>query len=175
MTLALLKIAAAGTACGLLYGAAQGRGGRLIRRTLSRYSRGVIRDTLRKMRLRGLIDWSPDDEMHPIALTTKGWRKLALKERPGSRPRQKEWDLLWRILVFDISLKRKRESIRRDLRRLGWRRLQQSVYVHPLPDRRAVDRCIEHHRLSRQCVIFTAADLGPFDARLRRYCFGRSP
>ena len=45
----------------------------------------------------------------------------------------KKWDEKWRLLIFDIPEKRRgmREKIRRTLLAIGFKRLQDSVWVYP--------------------------------------------
>lgn len=80
--------------------------------------------------------------------------------------------MLWRVIVFDISNNLKRDGFRRDLIKLGWYKLQHSVYVNPEGKLEPAKNCIAYYGLKRRCVIFTAADLGPFEKSLRKHFFG---
>jgi DNA-binding transcriptional regulator PaaX len=67
-------------------------------------------------------------------LTQKGEKFAALLGEGKLAPRKpKRWDGKWRLLVFDIPERRKksREQIRITLTQLGFRRLQDSVWVYP--------------------------------------------
>ncbi len=48
-------------------------------------------------------------------------------------PKPRKWDKKWRILIFDIKEERRglREKVRRTLLSLGFKRLQDSVWVYP--------------------------------------------
>lgn len=67
-------------------------------------------------------------------LTPKGTavlQKLELKDYKIKKPRR--WDKKWRVLIFDIPEKRKytRNLVRITLHRIGFVRLQDSVWVYP--------------------------------------------
>ena len=67
-------------------------------------------------------------------LTPKGeavLRKLKLQEYKIKKP--KRWDKKWRVLIFDIPEKRRktRVQVRTTLQRIGFIRLQDSVWVYP--------------------------------------------
>ena len=67
-------------------------------------------------------------------LTSKGLmalRALELREYQLHKPRR--WDRKWRLLIFDIPEYRKstRQQLRHTLRRIGFYRLQNSVWVFP--------------------------------------------
>ena len=69
-----------------------------------------------------------------LRLTAKGeraLRALALSEFSRSKPRR--WDNKWRVLIFDIPERRKdlRVRLRAMLQRIGFVRLQDSVWVYP--------------------------------------------
>ena len=67
-------------------------------------------------------------------LTTKGEKFAALLGEGRLAPKKpKRWDGKWRVLIFDIPERRRgtREQIRRTLLNLGFKRLQDSVWVYP--------------------------------------------
>ncbi len=66
-------------------------------------------------------------------ITEEGKKFLSAFDYASAIPKPKRWDKKWRILIFDIREERKRlrEKIRRTLVALGFRRLQDSVWVYP--------------------------------------------
>ena len=69
-----------------------------------------------------------------LELTEMGERKLRGIERNDyhiSRPPR--WDKKWRVLIFDIPERRRltRDRVRMTLSSIGFKRLQQSVWVYP--------------------------------------------
>ncbi|MEX2028972.1 MAG: hypothetical protein WD963_00630 [Candidatus Paceibacterota bacterium] len=69
-----------------------------------------------------------------VRLTKKGEEKLRKFRLLGYKIKKpKKWDKKWRMLIFDIQEKRKgtRDKIRFTLKRIGFLRLQDSVWVYP--------------------------------------------
>lgn len=71
-----------------------------------------------------------------LQLTTKGeakLRQLELHDYKFKKP--KRWDKKWRMLIFDIKNNRGslRDKVRHTLMAIGFRRLQNSVWVYPYP------------------------------------------
>ncbi len=92
--------------------------------------------TITRLRQRGLITLTRDQQKSYYQLTETVQELLAkyvLQEKEIRRPRR--WDRLWRILIFDIREGRKsdRENVRVALKRLGFLRLQDSVWIYPYP------------------------------------------
>jgi len=69
-----------------------------------------------------------------LSITEKGRRKLRFLELNNFKmEKPKKWDKKWRILIFDIKEKerRKRDELRDYLYKIGFKRLQDSVWVFP--------------------------------------------
>ncbi|MEO8638055.1 MAG: hypothetical protein ABI430_04110 [Candidatus Taylorbacteria bacterium] len=60
---------------------------------------------------------------------------------------QKVWDKTWRIVTSDIpdKYKNERETFRLHLQKIGFHRLQESVWVHPYPCEDELDYIIEFY------------------------------
>jgi hypothetical protein len=73
---------------------------------------------------------------YSVSLTSRG-KKVALRAalRDFKLHRQKKWDGMWRVVVFDIARKRnpERSAFRHKLEEMGMCRLQDSVFVYPYP------------------------------------------
>jgi DNA-binding transcriptional regulator PaaX len=69
------------------------------------------------------------------------------------------WDKRWRIVIFDIpeKLKSVRESLRYHLNRLGFKKLQHSVFVLPFECRNEVEYIVEFFN-ARRFVRFIESD-----------------
>lgn len=92
--------------------------------------REVINSSRNRLIKRGLLKY----EGGKLRLTKAGeakLRRLKLLEYRLKKP--KRWDKKWRVLIFDIPERRKvtRNRIRATLSRLGFERLQDSVWVYP--------------------------------------------
>ncbi len=76
-----------------------------------------------------------------VVLTDNG-RRQVLKADFGENavPVPPRWDGQWRIVIFDIpnKLKLAREIFRDTLKRMGFRQLQESVWLHPYPCEKVV-------------------------------------
>jgi CRISPR-associated endonuclease Cas2 len=79
---------------------------------------------------RGLIEKGRNGKVH---LTEKGKRELHRIEYGIYPFPKKKWDGKWRIVTFDIAEKRKysRDRLRLLLQRIGFVRIQDSVWVYP--------------------------------------------
>jgi len=74
------------------------------------------------------------DEKGFLFLTPKGKVKLRyLEPSTELQKKPKKWDGKWRILIFDIQEKKRltRDRIRHTLNRIGFHRLQNSVWIYP--------------------------------------------
>lgn len=98
------------------------------------YSRKSLDQAVRRSLKRGLIKFTSGSKGWRIELTETGQREFRLFEMKEKMIKQpKKWNGTWHLLIFDIEEKRKvtRELVRRALERIGFYRLQDSVWVHP--------------------------------------------
>jgi len=86
-----------------------------------------VRSALERLKERGLVI----ETNGMYRLTKKGERVLE-RETPGIR-RPSRWDKKWRVVVFDVpERKRKRRvRLREMLTRIGFLRIQDSVWIYP--------------------------------------------
>lgn len=76
-----------------------------------------------------------------IAITKIGEQKLTeLEFQALSLTKNQKWDGKWWVLAFDIPENKRaaRYQIRKLIKQLGFRQLQRSVWVHPLPCAEAI-------------------------------------
>jgi len=83
---------------------------------------------------KGLIEIEKRGNQKFVRLTPKGkqeWARYELGDLEIKKPRK--WDKKWRIVIFDIKEKRRktRDILRATLNRLGFIKLQNSVWVFP--------------------------------------------
>lgn len=83
---------------------------------------------------KGLIEFRERNGKKYLALTEAGQQRIA-KYHLGEYiiPKPWRWDRKWRVVIFDIRefRKRTRDELRWELERLGFVRLQDSVWVYP--------------------------------------------
>lgn len=91
------------------------------------------------MKKQGLVKGSYD---HGLDITPAG-RKRALKSdfHNLSIPIPKKWDNRWRLVMFDIpeSHKKARDYLTHKLKLMGFKQLQQSVWIYPFACRREIE------------------------------------
>lgn len=86
-----------------------------------------LAQALKRLRENGFIEFLSDNELK-FKLTDKGKNKaLWIKMKTGNE----KWDGKWRIVAWDIPEKRKkiRDLLRNQLKQLGFKQLQRSVWV----------------------------------------------
>ena len=93
-----------------------------------------INHSIKRLKDHGLICFEKTSRGTFARLTQKGedkLRKFKLLDYKLKKP--KKWDGKWRMLIFDIKEERKgmRDKIRFTLKRIGFLRLQDSVWVYP--------------------------------------------
>lgn len=81
-----------------------------------------------------------------------------------------KWDGKWRILIFDIPERQryKRDGVRRLLLRLGFHRLQDSVWAYPYESRQVLDLLRINHQVIREALYLVVESLDG-DRWLRRH------
>lgn len=96
-----------------------------------------INQELKRLHKRGLVEIiKRKNGITTMKLTKEGKKKLArYKIDLLEIEKPKKWDGKWRVIIFDIPVKKNsaRESLRKKMKRLGFYKLQQSVFVHPFP------------------------------------------
>jgi len=93
-----------------------------------------LKHTIQRMKDQKLVCFETTKRGTFMRLTQKGQEKLRKFELLGYKIKKpKKWDRKWRMLIFDIKEERKttRDKIRFTLRRIGFLRLQDSVWVYP--------------------------------------------
>ena len=169
---ALLEILGTGafvTAVGLL---SQGRGADRLMKGFAKYGAWRVRQLLRRLKFQGMIVYDEEDEHSPIHLTEKGFVRVA-KDRM-KRIRGKKWDHFWRLILFDIpERKRTRRKFQQLLCRLGFYRVQRSVYAYPFECKEDILRLAAQFRSSSYVMIYTVPNLGPHEQSARMYYFNR--
>ncbi len=96
----------------------------------------IFNDSLRRLKERGLIEIIEKNGKKFTQLTTRG--QIAITRIPrlyqkNLRIKPKRWDGKWRLVIFDIKENRRgiRDGLRSTLSRIGFVKLQQSVWVYP--------------------------------------------
>lgn len=91
---------------------------------------------LRRFQKDRLLEIDEGKDGTTVRITREGVKRaLTYKLESMKVKRPKHWDGLWRLVIFDVSEKKKRQRdrFRGDLQRLGFYMLNRSVFVHPFP------------------------------------------
>ncbi len=91
-----------------------------------------IKRQLLGMVQKGYFDISEENNKTFFSLTPKGQGLAGLLKFAAGKLK---WDKRWRVLIFDIPEKQKykRDRLRTKLDELGFRKMQQSVWITPFP------------------------------------------
>ncbi len=116
---------------------------------------------------RGLLKY----EGGKLRLTPAGkaqLRRLRLLDYKLKKP--KNWDKKWRVLIFDIPERRKstRNRVRVTLARLGFERLQDSVWVYPYDCEDVLTLLKADFKVGKD-MLFMVVDSIEYDSRLREH------
>ncbi len=100
------------------------------------YNPSYLRRSLRQLHKQKHVEIVRENGSEVIKLTRSGKRKiLQYSLQTLSIPRPKNWDDLWRVVLYDIPTDKHhtRDLLRQTLLRLGLYPLQESVYLFPYP------------------------------------------
>ena len=106
-----------------------------------------------------------------IVISDEGKKKALAYELSNIKIKKpKKWDGKWRIVMFDIPEKRKkdREGLRYHLKDQGFFEFQKSVFVHPFDCKDEIDFIIEFYKI-RKFVRFVVADSLDNEIHLKKH------
>jgi len=138
---------------------------------LKRDPRRRLRESALRLKRKGLVEFKNENGKKRLRLTVRGekimgsiWNETYQLQKP------RRWDGKWRLVIFDIPEKRRpmRDKIRHLVSRLGFLRLQDSVWVYPYDCEELVTLIKIDLHVGRS-VLYVIADAVEFDEPLRRY------
>lgn len=106
-----------------------------------------------------------------VELTARGKEKLREWEKCDYKlPHHKQWDGKWRVLIFDVPEKRKklREKLRNTLRAIGFKWLQDSVWIYPFDCEDFITLLKADFKIGKD-VLYLIAEAVENDRKLRDY------
>lgn len=177
LTKTILELIAVGALVAVVGGVTHGRASGKLGKAFIQYSRGRVRQTLKRLRLQRYIAYDPKDEKSPILLTEKGMCRLASWRLCDIFiQRKKRWDYLWRVVIFDVPERRRlaRQHLHRELLSAGLYPLQRSVFVSPYECTEAMLSLCNLLHIRSHVVVFTASSLGAKEKDVRRFFFVKS-
>ena len=105
---------------------------------------------IRHLKDRGYLNIKDLKNRKAVMITPKGMKRVFnIKMKLGSRKRR--IDRKWQMVLFDIPEKKRkaRDSFRKQLKYLGYKRLQRSIWVCPYNVSKYTQQLIKYHKLDR--------------------------
>lgn len=129
---------------------------------------------LNEVRRQSLMTITSQDKSVHFQLTVKGVHRLQRRQVSDlSVAPQKSWDRVWRVVMFDVPAQQsqKRALFTRELRRMGFEMIQQSVWTHPHPCFDVISELAVYCNLQRCITLCEVSRIDDTAARrlLRRY------
>lgn len=110
-----------------------------------------LRNAIKKLYESKLVSMKEDKNGNVTIILTKEGEEKALKFNLDkiTIPKMKDWDKKWRVILFDIPEKRKRErnALRQHLKQMGFYEFQKSVFIHPFNCEDEIDYLIEFYNI----------------------------
>lgn len=133
---------------------------------LKKQGKRYLRHKINKLERTGLIYFNGEQ----IKLTKSGLnlrKTIQLSEISVVMP--KKWDGLWRLVSYDVSEERKKErdSFRQMLERVGFRKVQKSLWVYPFDCKEQVVIMADNLGLASQ-VIYMETEKMPNQLKLEK-------
>jgi DNA-binding transcriptional regulator PaaX len=143
---------------------------------LAGYGINRIRETIKRLKFQGVLEYDEEDENCPIVLSSKGMTRLTRHRIFSLFSEHEKWDHFWRMLLFDIPEHccRRRRSFQMALKRAGLYRLQDSVYITPYDRKEQLILLAKLYGVAPHILIATTTSLGPFEKEARKFFFQKS-
>lgn len=112
--------------------------------------RDQVRDAFSYLKRKNLVEVKKHNHQIYIRLTPAGEKEAGKYQiNKLAIPTPKQWDGVWRLIIFDIpeKLKIKREAFRGKLKELGFYLLQKSIWAYPYPCEKEVKLLCEFFNL----------------------------
>jgi hypothetical protein len=121
-----------------------------------------LKRTIRRLQKAKLVEIHSQNGEDTVVLTKNGQRKIlkySLDTLSIDKPKQ--WDGQWRMILYDVSDKRKdlRDIFRESLRALGFYQLQESVWIYPYPCENQISFLREYYGVGNEVIYVIAKKL----------------
>ncbi len=126
-----------------------------------------VNSVLYRLIRNGLVKYSE----RKLTLTDKGRSFLKnLEQNNFNFPKPRKWDKKWRIVIFDIKEERKtsRNKLRHTLIQIGFKKLQNSVWVFPYDCKDLITLLKADFKIGKD-ILYIIADHIEYDKPLRTY------
>jgi len=121
------------------------------------YQRSTVQSTISRLLSVGDIEKTIKNGRSYYRLTSKGSERIK-EDVPLLKLAEKSWDGKWRMVIFDIKEKyrRQREGLRRKLLSLGFGMWQESVYITPFDIAQEVNQYLLSQKLFPHAICLVA-------------------
>ena len=115
---------------------------------------------LYNLKRKGFVTAKKRNNVSFFHLAPKG-RLEILKYLHLERLKKAKWDGRWRVIIFDIPerIKKWREYLRGELKRIGFHPLQESVYITPYPVTGELDELLKEWNLRKHFRYLTVSEI----------------
>lgn len=109
--------------------------------------RTTLRRAITEFKYKRLVDFKTEPNGETTVVVTKRGKRHVLRYDPErlSIKIPSRWDKKWRVVVFDIPEKKRlaRDTLRREIKKLGFFELQKSVWAFPYGCENVIDFLVE--------------------------------
>ncbi len=130
-----------------------------------------LRESVYRLKHKGLLEFKVEAGKKRLRLTTKGEKVVnSIWSDTYKLKTPQRWDGKWRLVIFDIPERQRitRDKIRMLVSRLGFLRLQNSVWVYPYDCEEVVTLLKTDLKIGK-AVLYIIADAIEFDKPLRQH------
>ena len=132
--------------------------------------RTTLRRIIKELKYKRLVDFKEEKDGTVTVLLSKLGKKHAIRYDPKNMKISipSKWDKKWRIVIFDIPEKKRiaRDTLRQEMKKLGFLELQKSVWIFPYNCQDAVDFLVELFKVRNYVRYLVVTEIS-HDADLR--------
>ena len=130
-----------------------------------------LRESALRLKRKGLVEFKNESGKKRLRLTLRGERVVgSIWNETYQLQKPRKWDGKWRLVIFDIPEKKRptRDKIRHLVSRLGFLRLQDSVWVYPYDCEELMTLLKTDLKIGR-ALLYVIADAIEFDKPIRQH------
>jgi DNA-binding transcriptional regulator PaaX len=133
--------------------------------------RRYTNQTIKRVQERKWIDMVEKNGRIFYRVTPLGAKKISEYKFKELKISKKDWDGLWRVIVFDIPEEERygRDALRDKLKYLGVYSLQKSVFVYPFDCEQAIMTLAGFYNISDYIEVFLARSVGRREREIRKH------
>lgn len=142
-----------------------------VKKKMSQAQRQRMMKTIYNLRRNKLIEYGEQGDKIILRMTVRG-HSVFIKQRLFALKikRQKKWDRIWRVVIFDIpnKLSTRRDALRARLKNMGFFQFQKSAFIAPYPCRQELEVILEYYNIFDYVTYLEASQVSG-EEKCRRY------